>query len=81
MEEDMRDLTEEEKVVLNNIINELKKIPMFIGKYDAKHGNENFMYGISSVMGCLGFMVSDECGYALENEFLNNMVKSIDKVK
>lgn len=81
MEEEMRDLTEEEKVVLKNIISELKKIPIFIGKYDAKHGSKNFMNGISTVMECLGFMISDEYGYALEMEFLKNMTNSIDKAK
>ena len=81
MEEDMRDLTEEEEIVLKNVINELRKIPMFVGKYDAKNGNKDFMHGICTVMECLGFMISDECGYAIGNEFLKNMIKSVDKIK
>lgn len=29
---------------------ELKKVPMFNGKYDKEHANEHFIYGIESVM-------------------------------
>ena len=32
------------------VYDELIKVAMFIGIYDAKHGNKHFMYGISTVM-------------------------------
>jgi len=51
----------------------------FNGNYDAENGNENFMYGILTVMGYLAFLVSDDYGYEFENKFIENMIKSEKK--
>lgn len=32
------------------VFEDLKKVPMFMGKYDAKHGNPHFMYGVETVI-------------------------------
>lgn len=78
-EEWIRDLTEEEKATLKNIIEELEKISIFTGKYDASATNSNlqsFMYGIATVMECLAYMVSDEYGDIQSNNFIQNMLES-----
>ena len=54
---------------------------MFIGRYDAKHGSEKFMYGVSTVMEYLAYRVFDEYGDAFSDEFVSNMVESEKKVE
>ena len=76
----MRELTNEEKEVLRGIFTELEKCEIFTGKYDAKHGNENFMYGINTVMEVLAYMVSDKFGEEFCEKFINNMIESEEKV-
>lgn len=77
----MRKLTKREKETLSNIFNELCKCELFIGKYDAKHGNEHFMYGISTVMECLANMISNEMYDAFNDMFTKNMIESEKKVR
>ena len=72
----MEELTQLEKDTLKKIIEEMKECGMFIGRYDAKNGNEQFMYGISTVMEYLAYRVSDEYGDAFSGEFVNNMIES-----
>ena len=77
----MRKLTRRERKTLLNIFYELCKCDLFIGKYDARHGNEHFMYGISTVMECLASMISDETYDVFNSMFTNNMIESEKKVK
>lgn len=77
----MAELTQLEKNTLKKIIEEMKECGMFIGRYDAKHGSEKFMYGVSTVMEYLAYRVSDEYGDAFSDEFVNNMVESERKVE
>ena len=60
------------------VLNKLKECELFCGKYDAKNGNEHFMYGISTVMEVIAKYAGDE---QFEDIFLNNMVKSEEKYK
>lgn len=60
------------------VLEELKKINLFVGIYDAKNGNENFMYGISCVMECIANKAGDE---EFSDLFLNNMCESERKKK
>lgn len=76
----MRELTKHEKATLKNIFEELKKCNLFVGKYDAKNGNKDFMYGVASVMECLAYMIDDECGYNFSHEFYENMLTSEEKL-
>lgn len=76
----MRELTKHEKATLKNIFEELKKCDLFVGKYDARRGNENFMFGISSVMECLAYMIDEKYGDDFSHEFNENMLTSEEKV-
>ena len=74
-------LTQLEKDTLKKIMEDMKECGMFIGRYDAKHGSEKFMYGVSTVMEYLAYRVSDGYGDAFSDEFVNNMVESERKVE
>ena len=68
---------DEAKAVYDKLI----EIPLFCGVYDAKHGNEHFMYGICTVMEQVANMVSDELLFEYEDLFHLNMTASKQKVK
>lgn len=68
--------TIEEKEVLKKAIEEMKECGLLVGKYDALNGNQTFMYGISTVMECFAYGVSDEYGEEFSNLFLKNMSES-----
>lgn len=60
------------------VLDDLKKVSLFCGKYDAKNGKEDYMYGISTVME----FIANRAGYnRFEYMFLRNMVKSEERVK
>ena len=77
----MRELNTNEKEVLKGIIEEIREIGMFEGRYDAKNGKKDFMYGISTVMECLAYMVSDEYGDSFSDTFVNNLITSEQKIE
>lgn len=52
---------------------------MFRGHYDAKHGNNSFMYGICTVMEFIADKVSPEIYDKFSTEFVKNMNKSEEK--
>lgn len=54
---------------------------VFTGHYDAVHGNEHFMYGVSMVMESIAYRVDDSTGMNFENEFTDNMIESEEKAK
>jgi len=58
------------------VLEELKEIQLFRGIYDAKNGNEHYMYGISTVMEVIANKANDE---EFENEFLHNMELSEER--
>lgn len=55
------------------VLNKLKECDLFYGRYDAKHGNEHFMYGVSTVMEAIANYAGDE---DFEREFSKNMMVS-----
>lgn len=61
------------------VYNELIKNPMFQGNYDAKHGNENFMYGICTVMEVIANNISEEKYDEYSTLWVNNMTKSEER--
>lgn len=75
----MRELTKHEKATLKNIFEELKTCNLFVGKYDAKHGDKHFMYGVHSVMECLAYMIDEKYGDKFSHEFFENMLTSEEK--
>lgn len=58
------------------VFEDLRKIFLFKGIYDAKNGNENFMYGIGTVMECIALGVSEKEYENFNNEFYRNMCAS-----
>lgn len=66
-----------ERVAFGIVLNKLKECPIFCGKYDAAHGNEHYMYGISTVMETIAHYAGDD---EFAQMFLHNMLMSEDKV-
>ena len=77
----MRELSVNEKETLKDIIEEMNECGMFVGRYDAKNGKSEFMYGISTVMEYLAYRVSDEYGDDFSNTFVTNLIISEQKAK
>ena len=59
------------------VYDELTEKGLFIGKFDAKHGNVNFMYGIELVMEYISYYA--ECNEEYEKLFMENFRKSLRK--
>ena len=62
-----------EKEAFQIVLDKLKECELFCGKYDARNGNEHFMYGISTVMEVIAHHAGNE---EFENMFLKNMIES-----
>ena len=52
---------------------------LFKGCYDAKHGNNSFMYGICTVMEFISDKVSPEAYDKFSTDFVTNMNKSEER--
>ena len=70
-------MTKEE---IRQLVSKMMERPLFRGKYDAKYGNESFMYGIATVMEYLASLVDDTFCQEVCDVFTYNMVKSQEKV-
>lgn len=55
-------------------------VGMFVGKYDAKHGSKEFMYGIGTVMEFIANKVSEETYDTFSDIFTKNLVESKKRV-
>ena len=66
--------------MIKDLIKEMSACSLFIGKYDAEHGDNSFMYGIYAVMEYLAYKVSEEYGDNFSNMFMKNMIDSKDKI-
>ena len=69
------------KEEIRQLVLEMMECPMFRGEYDAKNGNEDFMYGVSTVMEYLAYRVDDKFYQEVSDTFIHNMVKSEEKYK
>lgn len=67
-------LTKAYEMVLKDILD--SGCGLMVGKYDAKNGEDSFMYGISTVMEWIAHRVSDEVGYEFSDTFTQNMIES-----
>lgn len=76
----MKKLNRIERLILAKVFINLCECGMFVGKYDARNGNKDFMYGIETVMENLAYMISDKVYNTYNNVFLKNMEKSEKKV-
>ena len=75
----MRKLTSHEKATLANILEDmLKDNNLLLGVYDAKNGNEHFMYGIMTVMEMLFDLIDKNFTYEYTKAFIENMIASED---
>ena len=61
------------------VLTELTKNNLFKGIYDAKNGNENFMYGICTVMEAIAYSIDDKTGDSFSELFMNNIIKSEER--
>lgn len=55
------------------VFEELKKCPLFTGKYDTKNGNPIFMYGVATVMEFIAYQINEETGDTFSDLFIKNM--------
>ena len=69
------------KEEIRQLVLKMMECPMFRGEYDAKHGSESFMYGITTVMEYLASLVDDTFYQKVSDIFTHNMVKSQEKVQ
>lgn len=58
------------------VLKELEKCNLFTGVYDAKNGNEDYMYGIFTVMENIAYNAGEEIGINFSEMFLNNLIES-----
>ena len=68
------------KEEIRKLVSKMMECPMFRGEYDAEHGNESFMYGISTVMEYLSSQVDDTFCQNVSDIFNSTMVKSQEKI-
>ena len=61
------------------VFDDLMQCNLFRGIYDSKHGNNNFMYGIATVIEYIAHGVSDEYLEKFTKEFTQNMIASKEK--
>ena len=69
------------KEEIRQLVSKMMECPMFRGEYDAKNGDESFMYGIATVMESLARLVDDTFYQEVSDVFTHNMVKSQEKVQ
>lgn len=67
------------RIVYNDILN--LGVGLFVGKFDAKHGSENFMHGIATVMDHIAYESSEADYESFQKIWLDNFQKSLDKAK
>lgn len=73
-------LNQKEKKIVKKVVEDLMgQSGLFRGDYDAKNGNEHFMYGISTLLEYIAYSVDENFGNEVENIFIKNMVKSEKK--
>ena len=67
------------RIVFNDMMN--SECGLLVGKYDAKNGDEKFMYGIDVVMEWIAYKVSEKQGEEFSAMFFDNMIESQEKVR
>ena len=66
------------RIVFNDMMN--SECGLFVGKYDAKNGNKDFMHGINTVMEWIAYRASEKQGEEFSAMFCDNMIESQEKV-
>lgn len=65
---------------IEELFEKMQNVDLFIGKYDAKNGNENFMIGIGTVMEYIAHEISQETYEEFYDKFLKNMLDSESRI-
>ena len=65
------------RIVFNDMMN--SGCGLLVGEYDARNGDEKFMYGISTVMEWIAYRVSEEDYDEFNDLFTKNLIKSEQK--
>lgn len=60
------------------VLDDLKKVPLFTGIYDAKNGGRAFMYGVNVVMRRIAYTAGDT---NFDSNFFNNIIESETKAE
>ena len=63
------------------VYEEFKQCSLLMGIYDAKNGNEHFMYGVGTVMEAIAANISEETQREFSKTFYKNMDESEEKAK
>lgn len=66
------------KMVFDDLVN--NGSGLFVGKYDAKNGEESFMYGICTVMESIACRIDENTYFEFSDMFAKNMIKSQEKL-
>lgn len=67
------------RIVFNDMMN--SSCGLLVGKYDAKNGNEKYMFGVDTVMEWIAYKVSEAQGDDFSELFTKNMVESQKKAR
>lgn len=65
------------RIVFNDMMN--SECGLLVGKYDAKNGDEKFMYGIDVVMEWIAYRASEKQGAMFFNNMIESQKKASDK--
>ena len=71
------ELTDNEREALKKIVENMQECGLFVGRFDAKNGNVDFMYGIETVMEYITSLISEEYCDEYQKEFINNFERSL----
>lgn len=67
------------RIVFNDMMN--SGCGLLVGRYDAKNGNEKYMFGVDTVMEWIAYKVSEAQGDDFSELFTKNMVESQKKAR
>lgn len=67
------------RIIFNDMMN--SGCGLLVGKYDAKNGNEKYMFGVDTVMEWIAYKVSEAQGDDFSELFTKNMVESQKKAR
>lgn len=67
------------RIVYNDILN--RDVGLFLGRFDARNGDDHFMHGVCTVMEFLAYSVNDAEGDAFCEIWGENFQRSLDKAK
>lgn len=71
------ELTDNEREMLKKIVENMRECGLFVGRFDAKNANVDFMFGIQTVMEYLTSLISEEYCDEYQKEVINNFERSL----